>query len=289
MISVFIANVYLQFLKSSREEVWMGKCFAVMMIITFGLLSCHAYSAIDTCEIVQRSDPTFGFLVPPVTNEEVGVSISSSKGIGFIAPSSYPALSSSTLSFTTPENSLAYRILRDLAEKKNRERITQGAIQLGVGIAGAIIIGALESQLWSPPWVSIVVGGTYTLGGVITLMTPTEVEREYAKIEQMDPLERENYSLMCLQRLAQAGYTKRMYEAVFNIATGAAWFLWGLYQPSFLWYLIGASSIATGVYNFLVLSEEEAALKMYQQLKGTASLQSVIIKIINDLNTHNWD
>lgn len=194
--------------------------------------------------------------------------------ITFSHPVFATSLTLSGQSFTASESAEpAYRILEDLANRKHKVRIMEGTKKLVIGIAGAVVFGVIESRFWSPPWISITIGGAYAIGGVITLMTPSEAEREYAKASAMAPPEREAYSLICLQRLAGTGYERRMYTAVMNIAFGTAWLLWSFYQPSLLWYLIGLSNLATGVYHLLVPSEEERALQMYHELKGTSSLE----------------
>jgi hypothetical protein len=163
----------------------------------------------------------------------------------------------------------AYTILEGLATKRRNQRVFGGLSAAAGGLITGLILGASLGVVseeaafygfWVPTGIGVVIGG-------ITLLIPTEPEREFSDVQDLAPGAQAAASADALQRLSEKAYVGRMVNVAITAASAFASFL--LPQPNEIPYtrVIGfASGIGSAVLTFLIPTEEERAYQRYLRL-----------------------
>jgi hypothetical protein len=158
--------------------------------------------------------------------------------------------------------------------------MVSGGIMMAVGVAGIVSGAAMISLKEEDAWIFadlgkvfgvafILAGSALTVGGIFSLVAPSEAEREYRdamKIE--DPQQRERACRLALPELASHGRRNRIISGVIcSVLSVACLASASSDEP--------ASSVSAGVlfggiaaYSFLAKSPAEKALRNYDREAG---------------------
>jgi uncharacterized membrane protein YtjA (UPF0391 family) len=158
----------------------------------------------------------------------------------------------------------AQDILGSLAEEARAQRVMGGYVMIGtglaVGVGSAIFLAGSGYEVYG-----YLAGGLIALPGVIALVSPSNVEREFARAGDSEAL-----SALALEELAADGRRNRYISGIANAAAGIASLVYPINIITAYDYLYSAlTSFGLAALDFLLPSKEERAYAQYLELAGT--------------------
>lgn len=195
-------------------------------------------------------------------------------------PSSSASVSEDRQASGTTSRGLAEFHLGRLSRSQRSARQVSGGIMTAFGIAGIISGAAMTSLDEEEVWffaslgkvvgiAFILAGSALTVGGIYSLVAPSEAERDYRDAMRIeDPEQRERACRLALPELASHGRRNRIISGVITSVLSVVCLASSGGDE-------GSSSLAVGglfggmaVYSFLAKSPAEKALRNYEREAG---------------------